>query len=190
MVSALKRQGTIHEPPVPIASALLALSPELGDLHIAFASAQFPRDLGFLSCVYASTRADEMAMVVDWSEEEKSAFLEMQFQAQHTYYQEHYADAEFLIVKEGDRPIGRLYIDRWDDEFRIIDIALLDTARNKGIGTAILSAIQELARTETLAVRIHVEHNNPALRLYHRLGFQKIGEVGVYFLMEWKPVTQ
>ena len=63
-------------------------------------------------------------------------------------------------------------------------------ARNRGIGTAILSAIQSLAKTEGLAVRIHVEHNNPALRLYHRLGFQKIGEVGVYFLMEWQPAHQ
>ena len=37
-------------------------------------------------------------MVVDWSEAQKTAFLEMQFQAQHAYYQEHYAEAEFLMV--------------------------------------------------------------------------------------------
>ena len=37
-----------------------------------------------------------------------------------------------------------------------------------------------------LPVRIHVEHNNPALDLYHRLGFREIGDEGVYWLMEWK----
>ncbi len=37
------------------------------------------------------------------------------------------------------------------------------------------------------AVRIHVERNNPALGLYHRLGFQEIDDQGVYLLMQWAP---
>ncbi len=36
-----------------------------------------------------------------------------------------------------------------------------------------------------LPVRIHVQQSNPAFHLYQRLGFQKIDENGVYFLMEW-----
>lgn len=36
-------------------------------------------------------------------------------------------------------------------------------------------------------VRIHVEHNNPALRLYERLGFEQVEEQGIYYLMEWRP---
>ena len=36
-------------------------------------------------------------------------------------------------------------------------------------------------------VRIHVERNNPALRLYHRLGFSSVEDQGVYYLMEWRP---
>ncbi len=36
-------------------------------------------------------------------------------------------------------------------------------------------------------VRIHVERNNPAMRLYERLGFQKVEDQGVYWLMEWLP---
>ena len=38
-----------------------------------------------------------------------------------------------------------------------------------------------------LLVRIHVEENNPAMRLYLRLGFEKIEEQGIYHLMEWTP---
>lgn len=35
------------------------------------------------------------------------------------------------------------------------------------------------------SVTIHVEYNNPAMRLYERLGFRKIGEFNsVYYLME------
>ena len=37
------------------------------------------------------------------------------------------------------------------------------------------------------AVRIHVERNNPALHLYHRLGFKQTEDQGVYYLMEWRP---
>ncbi len=37
------------------------------------------------------------------------------------------------------------------------------------------------------AVRIHVERNNPALGLYHRLGFREIEDQGVYLLMERAP---
>ena len=40
-------------------------------------------------------------------------------------------------------------------------------------------------------VTIHVESSNPALQLYQRLGFQKIGEFNsFYYLMEWKPETE
>ena len=35
------------------------------------------------------------------------------------------------------------------------------------------------------ALTIHVEKNNPAMRLYRRLGFMPIGEHGVYDLMQW-----
>ena len=38
-------------------------------------------DTDFLYCLYASTRADEMAMV-DWSEPQKQEFLQLQFNAQ------------------------------------------------------------------------------------------------------------
>ena len=34
-------------------------------------------------------------------------------------------------------------------------------------------------------VSIHVEHVNPALRLYTRLGFRPVADQGVYVLMEW-----
>jgi ribosomal protein S18 acetylase RimI-like enzyme len=35
------------------------------------------------------------------------------------------------------------------------------------------------------AVTIHVEKNNPAMRLYRRLGFRTEEDKGVYDLMRW-----
>ncbi len=144
------------------------------------------QDEPFLHRLYASTREDELA-VVPWSESEKETFLTMQFNAQHTFYHQQFIGAEFLIIEKGNEPIGRLYVDRRNYEIRIIDIALLPSHRNQGIGTKYLEAILEEGQGAGLPVRIHVEHNNTALRLYNRLGFQKVTEKGVYFLMEKLP---
>jgi ribosomal protein S18 acetylase RimI-like enzyme len=140
-------------------------------------------DQEFLVAVYASTRTEEMARV-DWNDEQKAAFLEMQFSAQHRYYQENYTDTDFLIVLLDNRPIGRFYIARWPEEIRIVDLALLPEYRNAGIGTCLLTSVLEEAAVAGKPVRIHVEGFNPALSLYRRLGFMQIGEHGVYLLME------
>ena len=73
-----------------------------------------PQDMEFLFQVYASTRMDELA-AVDWDDAQKTAFLNMQFHAQHTYYQEHYRDSEFDIILLHGEPVGRLYLARWED---------------------------------------------------------------------------
>jgi len=139
-----------------------------------------------LYAVYASTRAEELALV-DWDEGQKTAFVQMQFTAQHQYYHEHYADAAFqVVVCDGD-PAGRLYVARWPTEIRIIDIALLPQYRNRGIGGLLLEQLLDEAAQAGKRVSIHVERFNPALRLYARLGFRQLEERGVYLLMEWTP---
>ena len=143
-------------------------------------------DEPFLCRLYASTRQEELA-VVPWSTAEKEAFLTMQFNAQHTYYQEQFKKAEFLIIEQNSEPIGRLYIDRRKDEIRLIDIALLPRHRRQGIGSMLLKDVLAEGAAKNLPVRIHVEHNNPALNLYVQLGFKHIEDQGVYFLMEWMP---
>ncbi len=146
------------------------------------------RDMPFLERVYASTRQDELS-VVPWSKQQKSDFLAWQFQAQHTHYMTHYPDADFEIILKNGQPIGRLYQETWSNQIRIIDIALLPEHRGHGIGTRLLNDIQARADAKGLAVSIHVEHNNPALSLYQRLGFVKVSEKGVYWLMKWTPGT-
>jgi ribosomal protein S18 acetylase RimI-like enzyme len=145
-----------------------------------------PEDFDFLLRVYASTRTQELASV-PWSVEQKAAFLRMQFEAQDKYYRENYSTAEFLVVLDGETPAGRLYVDRWPDEIRLMDIAVLPEHRGKGIGTRLLGDLQQEAREAGKPLRIHVERMNPALGLYERLGFQRVEDRGVYWLMEWQP---
>jgi predicted GNAT family acetyltransferase len=44
----------------------------------------------------------------------------------------------------------------------------------------------EAARSNRF-VSLHVEEDNPARRLYQRLGFRDAGEVTFYKLMHWVP---
>jgi len=113
----------------------------------------------------------------------------MQFSAQDGFYREHFPDATFDVVTVDGIPAGRLYVDRRAAEIRIIDIALLPEYRGHGIGTALLTPILDEADRTGKTVSIHVEHQNPARRLYDRLGFVKIEEQGVYQLLERRPAT-
>jgi len=142
------------------------------------------RDKSFLRELYGTTRAAEMAMV-PWSDEQKDEFVEMQFNAQHTFYFEQFDQAEFGIISKNNIDVGRLYLDLRDDEVRIIDIALHPTYQRLGIGKALLEAIIQYAQERELLVTIHVEKNNSAMSLYLRLGFELIEDQGVYNLMQW-----
>lgn len=143
-------------------------------------------DREFLFRVYASTREEELS-VVPWSDEQKESFLRFQFGAQSRYWNEHFPDASFDVIELDGEPVGRLYVDRRDDEIRLIDIALLPEHRGKGLGGELMDEILTEGAEKGLLVRIHVERENPAMRLYERLGFEKIEEQGVYDLMEWTP---
>jgi GNAT superfamily N-acetyltransferase len=143
-------------------------------------------DLPFLARLYASTRMEELA-VTDWSDAQKAAFLQWQFEAQHAHYQKHYASAEFFVIEQAEEPIGRLYLARWASEHRIVDIAMLPEHRGQGLGTALLADLLHEAARAGKAVSIHVEKFNPAMSLYRRLGFVAAGEEGAYELMRRSP---
>ena len=143
-------------------------------------------DESFLFKVYASTREDEMALVA-WTQQQKEAFLQMQFNAQHHFYVANYPGAQFLVILLDDQSIGRLYIYRNMNAILIIDIALLPEYRNAGIGTSLIRDLQEEARKSGLLIRLHVEPFNPAMSLYKKLGFIKTGEISFYHEMTWQP---
>lgn len=141
-------------------------------------------DLPFLARLYASTRADELA-VTPWSDEQKASFLDMQFHAQHAHYQQHYPDSDWLVTMRDGDDIGRLYIERSPTQHNIIDIAFLPEHRGKGLGEALLRDVMDEAAARGKPVSIYVEKFNPAMRLYRRLGFKTEEDKGVYDLMRW-----
>lgn len=146
-------------------------------------------DLPFLREVYGSTRAEELKLA-PWSESQKKTFIEQQFDAQHLHYQKHYPDALWLVIEHSGHAIGRLYLERWESEHRLIDIALLPAFRNTGLGTIIMRDLMDEAAQVDKILSIHVEKHNPAMHLYRRLGFKMIEDKGVHELMHWRSADQ
>ena len=147
-----------------------------------------PSDEAFLRRLYASLREDELALV-PWDEAAREAFLRQQFEAQDAHYREHYDGASFDVIEVDGEPAGRLYVARWEDEIRIMDIALQPEQRGAGIGTRLLRDLLDEGRRTGKRVSIHVEKHNGALRLYERLGFAPVADRGVYLLLERPPAT-
>jgi len=94
-------------------------------------------------------------------------------------------DLGFIAVDaRSDEPIGAVWsrLSSEDDKgFAYLDektpelgIALLPEYRGQGIGTALLQKLLEAAHNLYPAIALSVSPNNPAIRLYERLGFETV----------------
>lgn len=135
--------------------------------------------------IYASTRAEEMAMV-PWTKEQQEQFVRMQFASQLEHYKKLQPDANHDIITVNGRPVGRLYVARTEERIEIMDITVLPPDRNGGVGTTLIKALMDEASVSR-PLRIYVETFNPSLRLFERLGFKAVDEQGFHLLMEWVP---
>ncbi|KJV06158.1 GNAT family N-acetyltransferase [Methylocucumis oryzae] len=145
------------------------------------------QDFSFIAELYAETRREELAPV-PWSELEKKQFLHWQCRLQRDHYRRYYPNARFWIL-EHNNPIGRLYVDAGTVEIRIMDISLEPKSRNQGIGSLILNSIIHLATQQQCEVSLHVEPDNPAQRLYQRLGFNQVEQRGAYDFLVWRTAS-
>jgi len=142
-----------------------------------------PDDEAFLYLLYSSARAEEMA-AWGWDGAQREAFLSSQFRARQAHYRE-YPNADHQIILAEGRPIGRILVSQLKDEFLLVDIAILAEYRNAGIGATLIRQLLARATGAGKAVRLHVEKSNRARSLYHRLGFNIVGDAGMYYLMEY-----
>jgi ribosomal protein S18 acetylase RimI-like enzyme len=78
-------------------------------------------------------------------------------------------------------------VDRGEALICIVDIAMAPDYRGRGAGTALLGGLIEEAFAAGKVVELHVECNNPAQRLYRRVGFVETGDLSPYLRMQWRP---
>lgn len=138
-----------------------------------------PLDDQFQLNLYGDTRKEELDQV-EWTPGQREAFLRMQFDAQTAHYHQYFPQASWQIIQMDGLDIGRLLLNRAEQDILIVDIALLSEYRNQGVGTALLEDLLIEADIDGKAVVLRVEFFNPVSRLYARLGFVPTREMGVY----------
>ena len=127
------------------------------------------KDESFLRHLQASVLESEFAFLPPALSE---VMLDMQFRAREAQYEASYPTAESSIVVCNGIDAGRFLVNWSPDEARIIDIALLPEFRGQGIGAALLRRVIK----EGKPVGLQVRPDNPARRLYLRLGFEVVSE--------------
>ena len=171
--AAILRQTLMNRIQGPVAGSI--------GLRLAVAA-----DEPFLYRVYACTREDELRLV-DWDDDQKSAFLTMQFGAQRSFYRQSYPGWGYDVISIGDQPVGRFFVHRGPRAIRVVDLGLLPEYRNQGICSALLKALQVEADEAGTPIHLHVESSNRAVKLYERLGFCAVRINGIHVEMEWAP---
>jgi ribosomal protein S18 acetylase RimI-like enzyme len=146
-----------------------------------------PDDEVFLAQLFADTRPE--FSLLNLPESQKQLLMRMQFNAQRQQYEASYPEADNCIILLHGEPIGRMWVDRNEREFTLIDIALSPEHRNAGIGTNLIREFLDEASTARKPVRLHVAKSNPAQRLYERLGFSLVADQSMYFEMRFEPVV-
>lgn len=136
-------------------------------------------DEDFLFVLFKNAHEQDLGSA-DLPAEQKNTLLRMQFTARQHQYRERFPRGNFDLILEAGKPVGIIYTQRGPEEFVLIDIALLPELRNEGIGKELVSALIREAQDQQKAVTAHVRKDNPAWRLWQRLGFEIVGDDGVY----------
>ncbi|MFM7404212.1 MAG: GNAT family N-acetyltransferase [Erythrobacter sp.] len=70
------------------------------------------------------------------------------------------------------------------DEEELLLIAVVPDARRRGVGAMLMECLFETARSRgTVHIFLEMRRGNPAVHLYHKFGFEPIGERRNYYRM-------
>ena len=116
--------------------------------------------------------------------------LEMQFDGQDIGFLAEWPLATRRVVTLGDAVVGRIILD-WqaDDRSHGVDIAVHPAHRSSGAGLAMLRAWIDVADRSGRRCTLDVIADNPASRIYRRLGFvEREGDSGSPYLFMERPL--
>ena len=144
-------------------------------------------DREFLLRVYECSREIELA-VVPWDAAMKRAFVVHQFDAQTSHYSTEYPESRHYVIElsETSEPVGRLYVNRTNEQISILDITVLNDFRRRGVGSVVVGDLVEEARSTGRSVQVYVETFNPSKLFFTKRGFTVEGDDGVNVRLVWR----
>lgn len=89
------------------------------------------------------------------------------------------------IIQADRQDIGVILIQEEPDHFKLTHLELLPEFQNKGIGTKLIKEVLDNAKAKNKYVWLKVLKTNPAIELYKKLGFVKIGEEELKYIMRF-----
>ncbi|MDT4329290.1 GNAT family N-acetyltransferase [Methylomonas sp. MED-D] len=161
----------------------MALAPSPAGLNLR---PQRDNDATFLAGLYHSLRDD--LRLLDAERDFVEELIEMQFRAQREGYGQQFPNAMYFIIEIHSQAVGRVAVDFGHNEVRLIDLALLPAARNRGHGRAVIRALQQAAGQAHAPLTLVAALDNPgALAFYAKLGFGLARTSDSHALLVWYP---
>lgn len=150
-------------------------------------------DRGFLQQLDASL-CGWLDAVAGLPDDQRRALVAMQSRGREQAYRAAWPQARCMVVELGEpgalQAVGRIWFARTPDALHLLDISLLSGCRGRGLGRACMEQLIGEAAAAGLAVTLEVAEDNPARRLYARLGFECVGQRPPHLQMRLDPAAR
>ncbi len=138
------------------------------------------QDHDFLYQLHVAAMQTYIASMWSWHEE-----------WQREYFDRKWNPAACQVIQVEGQDAGVLVM-HWQENEGVLElIELLPEFQHHGVGTAVIHDLQQQAQARRLPITLHVlKTNEPARRLYERLGFVVQEERPERFVMVWHSQEQ
>lgn len=131
------------------------------------------QDLEFLYDLHKSSQGQYIKNIWGWDEDQQFRMFKVHFST----------DQQQLITYQ-KRRVGVLQLQSSQTTIEIQRIQVLPAFQNKGIGTSILKRLIQRSEQEKKTLSLRAFPNNPAHRLYQRLGFREAKRTDLHIYMQ------
>jgi ribosomal protein S18 acetylase RimI-like enzyme len=111
-----------------------------------------------------------------WNEEQQNDFFVTDWNV----------DTAEIILADGIN-VGYCIVEDRPSDIHLRELVLDPAHQGCGIGTHFIRQLQDSATQQAKPIRLGTLHENRAVALYRRLGFEPIGRTSTHVLLEWRP---
>ncbi|MCO4771995.1 MAG: GNAT family N-acetyltransferase [Deltaproteobacteria bacterium] len=102
-------------------------------------------------------------------------------------FDEAFEPMQIRLVVEDEQVLGFVHLQREEGDRFLKTMAVVPAHQGRGLGAEVLRGLQAEAEAAGDSLTLSVYETNPALRLYARQGFARLGQDGIRIRMRWVP---